>query len=367
MTEQTVETFDPIDLIEQSYGDGKKATKTVKPKAEEKPIETKVEPKVEAKVENKAEVKTEEKPIVTDTTKQNKAENKEIKETKADFFDPTESPKKEDKKVEPKIEDAKPITKTKEDLLRDQEFETYKKTHETFKKLESTTLGKVLLQAQELGKDPIQVLSELQPKDYKSVDDRVRATDFYSKVEGLDGEDLKQAVDEFLDKDTDSISYKIEKNKQIKALTYQQEEMLRDYSNNINESSKQQYEVIKNYEHDVERLIEQSKSAKQMYGMQLTTEQFAELDKECREYSLIDESGRVKAGDVLALNWFKKYGRQRFRQIAENAKSEGREEVLERVINPDPNTESISNKRTESTKPTGEQLIEDRWGGGTKK
>lgn len=356
--EQETTTIEVVDKVEEMYGDKSKSKKTVTIPKEEVKADVKTEPEVkpEAKPEEKKDVKSEQK----DEPKTEKAE------IEVDDFNDLLDIKSEKPKPKVKLEEIKDTAE--KDLKRDQEFEQYKKKADLFESLASTPIGKVLLKAQEMGKNPLDILQDISPVDYtkmSSVDfDESRAREYFSKVENLTGDELKDSVEEFMAMDEGLMKKKMRR-EQVSDLSNLQQHKLKDYQESLESAQSRGNEIVTKLGKDAEDFVKDiRKKGGKVFGMQLTDDQLSEFSHEIRDFSVLNDEGFVDVNKVAASIFFIKYGRQRLKENYLKAYSKGKEEVLDQVHNVDRNDQTLNNQTFVKEKPTATTEIEKRYGAG---
>jgi hypothetical protein len=362
--------------LEEKFG-GKESLKKAKDKAAEK--------KPEVKKEEPIVVDDKKKEIVVDSKKEPELKKEDKKpdpakdkiiETDA-FYDPFSQTKPEVKAdhegKEIKVEAVKATEITAEQLEQNQTFQGYKKDSEILKNLQSNPVFETLVEAVKSGKPVIQALQELAPVDYsykgetdteKTEVDRWRAKEYFSKVEGLKGEELENAITEFTSLDEGNAKRR-DRNEHIHKLSQMQEKKVLAYKDNIQSSARKEDENITNFQKEVDQFLVSIKEKKQLWGMQLTDAHLKSLEEDTKGFfnKLFDENGKINTQLIFSAAFFKNVQLDKNREIAKSAKSEGALDVLETLHNVDANDNSLNSRKPQGAEKDIETTIEEKYGG----
>jgi hypothetical protein len=359
-----------LDSIESNYGSGD-TTKAPKAKVKAVPeakqvqktepaVEKTETPVIETKVDEKKPVAEKAAEVKTETKTEVKAEEKKI-ETKDEYYDPLEN-KKPAAKKDIKVEAKSTSPSYTEDQLKDiQNLDTYKKEAELFKKIKETPLGQIMLEAQELGKNPIELIQELQYRDFKRMPESSLANEYFTKVERLSGDELTAALEEFESLD-EGYFKNGEKRRFINSLESVQSQMASKYLDNMKSSSNEVTKIAEQFEKDVESVLKESYKGKKPYGIELSPEQYADFEDSVRNFTLRDENGNIDANKVAFSVFAEKHLRSMRKNDYNKGRSEGMEEVLLSVHNPDRNDQGMKNIPVKASEKTAADAIEERFG-----
>lgn len=341
-----------VDPIEKSFGDPEKATKTVKVKKESKP-DVKQEVKTDIKPQVKQEEKKTDEPAAT--TKVEKVDEKSapakietpITSKAEEWSDPLATlPAKESASKDAKIKaEEKAPSKTPEQLQEEAIAPEVKKKAESWEKFVSTPVGKFVAEVLEAGGDPVAALTEAQPKDYKVMDAESVMKDYFSKVEGLQGEELQAAIDEHFDEGVTTGNQRRKAEREARtALDYRQQNVLNKLKSDAINNKKQGQEIHNQFVSDLEDEIEQSYVKKAAYGIKLTSDQARSLKEDAQNIfrKLINPDGTVNA-KLAAFYIFSEQHRGTLRKNDYlKGNGEGMETALIEVHQPDRMETSIS-------------------------
>lgn len=355
-----------LDSIESNYGSGDtaKAPKAkVKAVPEAKQVQ-KTEPAVEKTetpvIETKVDAAQPVKEKQAETKPEVKAEEKKI-ETKDEYYDPLEN-KKPAAKKDIKVEAKSTTPSYTEDQLKDiQNLDSYKKEAELFKKIKETPLGQIMLEAQELGKNPIELIQDLQYRDFKKMPESSLANEYFTRVEKLSGEELTAAIEEFEYLDEGYLKNG-EKRRFISSLESVQSQMASKYLNEMKSSSNEVTKIAEQFEKDVESVLKESYKGKKPYGIELSPEQYTEFEDAVRNFTLRDENGNIDANKVAFSVFAEKHLRSMRKNDYNKGRSEGMEEILLSVHNPDRNDQGLKNIPVKASEKTASDAIEERFG-----
>ncbi len=359
-----------VDPIEKSYGDPEKATKTVRVKKEPKP-QVKAEPK-ESVAEFRQEESKEKKS--DDTTAAPKAEAVAEKAEPAkietpisaqEWNDPLSVTVSKDAVQDKKVKaEEKAVSKTPEQLQEEIIAPELKKKAEAWDKFIATPTGKFVVEVIEAGGDPVAALAEAQPKDYAGMEAQAVMKDYFSKIEGLEGDELTSAIDEHFDEGVTTGNQRRKAEREARtALDYRQQNVLNKLKTDaINNKTKGQ-EIHNQFISDVEDEVEESYVKKPAYGIKLTTDQAKALKDDAKNIfkRLINPDGTVNA-KLAAFYIFSEQHRGTLRKndyLKGNA--EGMETALIAAHQPDRMENGIS-APSKASKETLEQQIDRNYG-----
>lgn len=292
-------------MYEQIEEQLKKQTEENKPAASaqpvvETPVETKVvtteeTPKVETPAENNTEVQTQE-------NKSNE-ENLNPNEPKA-WYEMDDAPAAEQKPEEPKV-----VATEEEDedikLLRE-----YKKS----------------------GKSLKDFVKDLDVPDYAALDDAAIVEIGLKQLEGFDGDEYNNAVEEF---NNMSIFQKRKLIAEYRTqLIAQNEDKLKRLTTQSTVANDQAKQTLTRFQTEVETLSKEL-TGKEMYGITVTDEMSSKIKNFLtKEINLNRKDGSIDAELLADFALWRLYGKDIVRTNVTKAKNSGRREVLEATTNP---------------------------------
>lgn len=348
-----------IDPIEANFGDKAKAKKIVKVK-KEAPAEPLVKEQGSGQgaegeaPEKKIQVLPPVKPKDDKTDSEKKTEVKQEKkiEVPIDYFDPLDAPAKkvDAKQSEKTLKEDSPavVVKTPEQLKDEANLTEYKRQAQLYQKLSSSPQGKFLLQLAEEGEDVMAAIQNLQPRDYQNMDEVSLAREYFTKIEGISGEELEAAVSEHLELPEGSNARRREVREFRSSLDYAQQQKLSKYQQDLTFSKTKGQELIPKFHSEVEKEIEESYVKKQAYGIKLTPDQAEALKESAKNIfkRLIDpDTGEVNAKVAAYYAFAEAHGRTLRKNDYLKGLTEGQEKILTAVTQPDRNEQSLGAPR----------------------
>lgn len=255
-------------------------------------------------------------------------------------------------------EEAKPAEKpwyetTPEDKAKPAEADTfdYKKEYET---VFSDPLLKAIAEGVKAGKNPLEVIQELQPTDYRKMDLETLAA-AYGKSENWSDDDISDEISKLEGKTRTEI--KQIQDTWLRELEAKQNGKMEGFTNSQAEQIRKQREteqlVQKTFETELKARCEQM-LGNEINGVKLTKDHVNDYIKFASEFTMVREDNTIKE-QVMFTSYLGSNLSQFMNAAKSTGESKGREEVLNDVHRPNPISSSPQRLPEVKKEPTQDE------------
>lgn len=290
-----------------------------------------------------------------------------VEDTKKDNIDNKDKPiidKKLEEVSQEWFDDEEPNASNVNNKLSDKTTEVWKESPQDKEKQENTNrivqeydsilkdpLIASIIEAKKAGKDVLSVIEEIKPVDYKNMSEQ-QLVDLKFKKLGLDGEDLKDAIDDF---NSQPKWKRVEElNNMRTSLNSEQDERLKGYRHSVNANSQKQNEVFKKYEQEL-NIYSNDLVGKEVNGITITKEIADGVKNNAQTSffkSLFNEDGSWNAERIFNLSLLDGNIKKIVKTNVDKARNRGKGEILNSITRPDAN---ITNTRKPNENSVGKE------------